>query len=243
MTTTPASLSSLPACDVLALGPHPDDIEIAAAGTLLLLQRAGSSIALVDCTRGEKGSRGTVAERDAEAAAAAKRLGALVRTNLGLPDTGVRVDDAASNALVAVLRAVRPKLFLAPHPHDVHPDHVATAQLAERAYFLAGLRNHEPSLGAPHRPRTFLRYPLNRAIEATLAVDVSALAADKADVIRCYRSQLSPPDRSHLVLGLDVLERAVVRDRFYGTHIGVAAAEPYWHDGPLAVRDLRLLLG
>ena len=237
------AFTTLPACDVLALGPHPDDIEIAAAGTLLLLQRSGASLALVDCTRGEKGSRGTVTQRDAEAAAAAKQLGAAVRTNLGLPDCGVRPDDEAANALVAVLRAVRPRLFLAPHAHDVHPDHVATAQLAERAWFLAGLRQHEPALGAPHRPRSFLRYPLNRPIEPTLAVDVSAVAADKAAVIRCYTSQLNPPDRSHLVLGLDVLERAEVRDRFYGTRIGVAAAEPYWHDGPIAVRDLRLLLG
>ncbi len=233
----------LPPCDVLALGPHPDDIEIGAGGTLLLLQRANFSIALVDCSRGEKGSRGTAAERDAEAAAAAKVLGAAVRHNLGLPDAGVRADAAATDALVAVLRAVRPRLLLAPHQHDVHPDHAATAQLAERAFFLAGLRNHEPGLGGPHRPRSFLRYPLNRPIEPTLAVDITSVAADKAELIRCYRSQLNPPDRSHLVLGLDVLERAEVRDRFYGARIGVAAAEPFWHDGPVAVRDLRLLLG
>lgn len=233
----------LPAADVLALGPHPDDIEIAAAGTLLLLQRSGSRVVLLDATRGEKGSRGTVSERSAEAAAAAARLGALARANLDLPDTAVRADDDATRALVAALRAVRPTLFLAPHASDVHPDHTATAELAGRAYFLAGLRHFEPQLGAPFRPRVLLRFPGNRPIEPTLVVDISAVAADKAAVVACYRSQLDPPDRGHLVQGLDLRERAEVRDRFHGARIGTAAAEPFWHDGPLPVRDLRALFG
>jgi len=236
-------VATLPTCSVLALGPHPDDIEIAAAGTLLLLQKAGHQVALVDCTRGEKGSRGTAAERDAEAAAAAKLLGAACRHGLGLPDTGVRADDASTDALVAVLRAVRPVLFFAPHADDVHPDHVAAAQLASRAFFLAGLRHYAPQLGAPHRPRVLLRYPGNRPVPPTLVVDVSAVAAAKAGVVRCYRSQLNPPDRAHLVLGLDVAERADVRDRFWGGSIGVRAGEPFVHEGPLPVGAVAALLG
>lgn len=236
-------MNTMPTCEVMAVGPHPDDIEIAAAGTLLLLRASGHRTALVDITRGEKGSRGTAAERDAEAAAAATRLGAATRVNLGMPDTGVRVDDANTNALVGLLRSVRPQLLLGPHAHDVHPDHTATAQLVERAVFLAGLRHYEPQLGAPHRPRLFLRYPGNRPVPPTLVVDITAVAAGKAEVVRCYRSQLDPPDRSHLTLGLDVAERADVRDRFHGATIGVLAAEPFWHDGPLPVRDLKALLG
>ena len=230
-------------CDVLAIGPHPDDVEIAVAGALLRLRDAGKRIGIVDCTRGEKGSRGTAAEREAEAAAATQRLGALVRGNLGLPDTGVRVDDAATNLLVAALRQARPRLLIGPHATDVHPDHTAVAQLADRAVFLAGLRNYEPQLGEPHRPRVHLRYPGNRPIEPTLVVDITSVAAAKAEVVRCYRSQLNPPDRSHLTLGLDVAERALVRDQFYGARIGVHAGEPFWHDGPLPVRELSALLG
>ena len=98
------SLRALPACDVLAVGPHPDDVEIAAAGTLLLLRQAGKRLAVVDCTHGEKGSRGTAAERNTEAAAAAHLLGLELRTNLGLPDTRVRVDDASTNALINYYR-------------------------------------------------------------------------------------------------------------------------------------------
>jgi bacillithiol biosynthesis deacetylase BshB1 len=237
-----ANTVNLRPCDVLAFGPHPDDIEIAAAGTLLQLIAAGSTVALVDLTRGEKGSRGTVAERDAEAATAAAMLGVQERANLMLPDTGLAVDDASTNLLVAALRSARPRLLLAPHVRDVHPDHAAAAQLVDRAFFLAGLRNHEPQLGAPHRPRLCLRYPGNLPVEPVLVVDISAVAARKAEVVRCYRSQLAPPDRAHLVQGLDLLERTEVRDRFHGARIGVHAAESFWHDGPLAVRDLKLLL-
>lgn len=225
-------------CDVLAIGAHPDDVEMAAGGTLLLLRAKGQSVSIVDCTRGEAGSRGTADERHAEATAAAQALGLVQRHNLGLPDTFVRVDDAATDALIAVLRSARPRLLLAPIAHDLHPDHVAVGQLAERAFFLAGLKNHRPLLGAPHRPRLLLRYPGNLPDEPAIAVDISSVADQKAAVIRCYRSQIAPPDRKHLTQGLDVLERAEVRDRFYGARIGARAAEPFLHDGPLAVRDV-----
>lgn len=231
------------ACDALAVGPHPDDVEIAAAGTLLQLRDAGMAIGVVDCTRGEKGSRGTQQERDAEAAAAAALLGCAFRANLGLPDAGVRADDdRGCDLLVAALRQAKPKLLLGPLAHDVHPDHVAAAKLVERAWFLAGLKNHQPQLGAPWRPRLFLRYPGNRQPVPTLVVDVSAVAARKAEVVRCYRSQTNPPDRGHLVLGLDVVERAEVRDRFHGASIGVARGEAFVHDGPLPVAGLAALL-
>ena len=240
---TNAAVLQIDPCDVLAIGPHPDDVEIGTAGTLLLLTAAGHSVSVADLTRGEKGSRGTADERRAEADAAAQALGLRQRVNLGIPDTRVAVDGPHTDLLVALLRRARPRLLFAPFEHDLHPDHTAAAQLVSRAYFLAGLKNHEPQLGAPHRPRLVLRYPGNVPVEPSLVVDISTVAEAKAAAIRCYRSQLAPPDRSHLLQGIDVLERAQVRDRFYGARIGVAAAEPFWHDGPLPVRDARSLLG
>lgn len=239
---TVAEPSKLPACDVLAFGPHPDDIEIACGGTLLLLQQKGSTVALVDCTRGEMGSRGTVVDRDREAEAAANALGVTARCNLRLPDTGIRTDDEATNRVVAAIRAVKPKLIFAPHTRDVHPDHTAAAELIGRAHFLSGLRNYQPSLGAPHRARTLLRYPGNQPVEPTFVVDISDFAAQKADVVRCYASQLDPPDTQHLVQGLDLLKRTIVREQATGAMIAVRAGEGFWHDGPLAVRELEWLL-
>jgi bacillithiol biosynthesis deacetylase BshB1 len=230
-------------CAALAVGPHPDDVEIAAAGTLLKLRDAGMSVGIVDCTRGEMGSRGTPQERADEAAEAARLLGCSFRANLGLPDTGVRADDdRGCELLVAAIRRAQPKLLLGPLALDAHPDHVEAARLLERAWFLAGLVRFQPALGAPHRPKLFLRYPGNRQPTPTLVVDVGAVADRKAAIVRCYRSQTNPPDRSHLVLGLDVVERAEVRDRFHGASIGATRGEAFVHDGPLPVGDLAALL-
>jgi bacillithiol biosynthesis deacetylase BshB1 len=235
--------SALQPCDVLAIGPHPDDVEIAAAGTLILLGNHGLRRTIVDLTRGEMGSRGTADERAAEAAAAANLLGLQQRANLGLPDTGLVDDEPTARQIVAVLRSSRPQLLLAPHARDVHPDHGAAAAVISRACFLAGLRNYAPELGSPHRPRLVLRYPGNQPIEASLVVDIAAVEAQKAAVVRSYASQLQPPTRSHLVLGLDVLERAQVRDRYHGAIIGVSAGEAFWHDGPLPIRNMSQWLG
>ncbi len=230
------------ACDVLFVGPHPDDVEMAAAGTILRLVAQGFRCGIVDCTRGEKGSRGSAAERLLEAAAAAKLLGVVARDNLGLADTSVVVDDASTRALVAAIRAAKPRLLFAPVERDVHPDHTAVAQLATRSFFHAGLRNFAPELGAPHRPRLLLRYPGNIPVEPSLAIDISDLVDRKAEVIRCYQSQLAPNDRAHLLQSVDVLERAQARDRFNGMRIGCVAAEPFVIDGPLPLRDLSSLM-
>ncbi|MCK5940716.1 MAG: bacillithiol biosynthesis deacetylase BshB1 [Planctomycetes bacterium] len=229
--------SVLPNCDVLAFGPHPDDVEIACGGTLLLMKQAGMKVAIVDCTRGEMGSRGTAADRDAEAAAAAKALGLDARANLGLKDTGIRDDDASTDLVVAAMRAARPKVVFAPHERDVHPDHSNASKLIGRAHFLSGLRNYRPELGTAHRAQTLLRYPGNQLVEPTFVVDISAVAEQKADVVRCYRSQLAPDDKSHLMQGLDLLDRAIVRQRAMGATIAAVAGEGFCHEGPLPIHD------
>lgn len=234
-------MSHLEPCDLLAIGPHPDDVEIGCAGTILLAAARGCRVAVLDLTRGEMATAGSADERAREAAAAAVQLGLAARGNLGLPDTQVQVDAASIDLLVGALRSARPRVVLAPHCDDVHPDHVATAELVSRAWFLAGLAKHRPELGPAHRPKLLLRYPGNRMPTPSLCIDISAVATQKDAVVACYRSQLTPPDRSHLLLGLDVRERALVRDRFFGAQIGVAAAEAFLHNGPLPALNLAIL--
>jgi LmbE family N-acetylglucosaminyl deacetylase len=165
---------------VLALGPHPDDVEIATAGTLLLLRsRPDHRLAVVDCTRGEKGSRGTVAEREAEASWPPANDWASPRASTsGLPDTGVRVDDHATDALVAALRTVRPQLLLAPHELDVHPDHTAVA---------AARRPRD----VPRRPAQ-LRTAARRAAPAARAAAVSGQPPGPADAGRRHHRRGRP---------------------------------------------------
>lgn len=237
------ALQALPRAHVLAFGAHPDDVEIGCAGTLLRLGQLGRTIVLLDATAGEKGTQGDASTRAAEAAAAAVRLGAAARGNLGLRDAAMRDDDDAADRLVAVLRAVQPQLFLVPFGKDRHPDHVAAAAIVHRATFLAGLGNHRPDLGARHRPRLVLAYAGNHPFEPSLVVDIAAVVEAKAEVLRCYRSQIAPPAAAGQPPTVDVLDRAQVRDRGHGARIGSIAGEAYWHDGPLPVRDLAALLG
>ena len=236
-----AAFPTLPdgaALDVLAVAAHPDDAEIGCGGTLLRLVAAGYTVGVVDCTRGESGSRGSPEIRAAEAAAAAARLGLAHRENLGLPDGFVAAgDDDALRRLVTALRRLRPRWLFAPYPVDAHPDHEAVAGLCRRAFFHSGLARVFPEAGAAKRPEVLLRYAGNDLATPALCVDISAFAAAKRDLIACYASQIgrTPAERAHYLRGLDPISRAEARDRFYGAACGVAAAEPLWTDGPVSL--------
>ena len=115
--------------DVLAFGPHPDDVELGAGGLMLTLAASGHRLAVVDLTRGEAGTRGSVASRAAERDAASSAMGLVGREDLGLPDTSLVVSPEMTEPLVAAIRKWRPALVLGPDAVDLHPDHVAAAGL------------------------------------------------------------------------------------------------------------------
>src|SRR5215471_6304778 len=113
------------AVDLLAFGPHPDDIEIGVGGTIARHVDGGVRVGLCDLTAGEMGSNGTVDERLAEAEAARQVLGAAWRVNLRWPDRAIGGADQTRSA-VAVIRQVRPRTIAIPFWTDRHPDHVAS---------------------------------------------------------------------------------------------------------------------
>ncbi|MEZ4234728.1 MAG: bacillithiol biosynthesis BshC [Myxococcota bacterium] len=174
--------------------------------------------------------------RAAEAADAASVLGLAARECLGLPDGGLRADDDAQvDAVVAVLRRLRPALLLAPHPDARHPDHAAAAHLVRRAAFFAGLVRHRPALGAPHRPQRILAYPDRQELRPDLVVDTTAGFERKLAAVRCHRSQLhGAPTPLTDPVGI---EAWTVRDRYWGASIGVRYGEPYQVVGPVPVAD------
>lgn len=231
--------------DVLVLAAHPDDAEIGCGGTILRLTGAGRRVAIVDATRGEAATRGTPRTRAEEARAASAVLGLSARENLGLPDGAVAVDDASVRAVVEPIRRLRPRVLLAHLPVDVHPDHVAVAELARRAYFHSGLRNFAPDAGPPHRPRLLVRYFGNDAQPPSFCVDVSSVFDRKRDAVACYRSQIPDDEegRAHFVRRLDPVERFEARDRWFGAQCGCVAAEPFVVEGPTSLDDLAFLLG
>lgn len=186
--------------DVLAFGPHPDDIELGCGGTLLKLSDLGYRCALVDLTRGEMGTRGMVETRAAEAAAAAKILGATVRENLGLPDGSVRNDDASRRKVVEVIRTYRPQLVFVPYYEDRHPDHYHASELIYEATFVAGLRRYETALES-YRPSKVVYYMRWHEFEPTFIVDITDQFDRKMEAIWAYASQFKAPNRELETLG------------------------------------------
>ncbi len=230
-----------PGFDVMVLAPHPDDAEMACGGVVLQMVGAGRRVCIVDMTRGEMGTRGDAETRARECSLATQMLGIEHRVNLGLPDAMLRDDEASLEVVVDAIRRLQPRILLAPHWKDVHPDHRAGADIARRAFFHAGLRGYKPDT-RPFRPDLLAHYPGNDAVLPSFCVDISAEAARKRQVIECYASQVKDRDASHMVRKVSYLERVDARDRYFGAMIGRAAAEPFVVEGPLAVRSFTSLL-
>jgi bacillithiol biosynthesis deacetylase BshB1 len=232
--------------DVLGIGPHPDDIELAAGGTVSLLAGRGYRVTLIDLTQGERSTRGSPEVRAREAADAAEILGA-AREGLGLPDGGLSARDPHQlEAVVEVLRRHRPRLVLTLHWNDTHPDHVEGGELVRRAAYLSGLRNFPPAGSEPFRPPRVLYGMGRRAFVPTVVVDITAVHEAKRRSLHAYRSQFFRGRDDPLVTPIsepDFLDRIEARDRTYGGMIGAAFGEPFHEDGPSAVLDPRFLVG
>jgi bacillithiol biosynthesis deacetylase BshB1 len=235
--------------DALFFGAHPDDVELSCGGLAALLAAHGHGVGIADLTRGEAGTRGDVAERAAEAAAAARALGAAWRDSLGLPDLGLdRRDRVQQAAVVACLREHRPRLVVAPDPDDVHPDHVEAAHLVARACYLAGLARFPggPGTGAAvvrHRPRRLLFALYRGAARPHLVVDVSAAWERRMAAVRAHASQLDAARGPATYLSAPgFLEEVEARGRALGALVGARYGEGFRVRGPVPIGDARALL-
>lgn len=216
--------------DVLALGAHPDDVELSIGGTIAKLGDRGRTVVIADLTRGEKGSRGNEEIRAAEAEKARSVLGAAERVNLDLGD-GSLVDNLDNRSrLVEVIRRYRPKLILANHWNDLHPDHMAVGQLVRSVMYASGFIKY-PAEGEPFRPREVLFFMAHLAFEPSMVVDVTGYHDRKMEAIRCYESQLyrdGPDDEPQTNISKpDFLGRLESRARHYGSLAGVDMGEPF----------------
>jgi bacillithiol biosynthesis deacetylase BshB1 len=226
----------------LFFGPHPDDIELSSGGLAALLVAEGHRVVLADLTRGEAASRGTVEERAAEAAAAARALGVSGRENLGLPDLGLnRANHAHLGAIVACMRRHRPDLVVAPHRDDPHPDHVEASHLVERACYACGVLRF-PAAGDRHRPG-LLMLALYRSLESPhVVIDVSRVWERKSEAIRAHRSQLDPEaGPSTYLTDSGFLPEIEGQARVWGVSIGARYGEGYRLRRPFGVVDTRAL--
>ncbi len=179
--------------DVLAIGPHPDDVELGCGGTLALAARQGRRVGILHLTRGERGSRGTPEQRLAEAEQAAAALGAVELAFLDCGDGALRDGEPEEEALIEVLRTWRPELVLGPPRHDRHPDHERGHRLVASAAFYSGLQARGSRAMAAHRPAAVFSYMQHHSFEPSFVVDVTAVWEVKMAALAAYRSQLYQP--------------------------------------------------
>jgi bacillithiol biosynthesis deacetylase BshB1 len=224
--------------DIIAVGAHPDDVEIGMGGTVAGLVRQGMSVLMVDLTDGEPTPFGTKEIRASESRAAAAALGAervtLTLTNRELFDT---VD--ARKMLAEIIRERRPRVLFAPYPIDSHPDHVAAAAICEAARFYGKFVKTDMS-GEPHFvPRLYHYFAVHLRMVAkpSFIVDVSEDMPSKLEALAAYESQFMANERNASVLGWVRGQAAV-----WGGAIGTAAGEPFLCREEIGVRSVGDLL-
>lgn len=231
--------------DVLAVGCHPDDVELACGGTVARLSDEGRRVGILHLTRGEAGTRGTPEEREEEARGAAEALGAATVDFLDCGDGALRHGTAEEDAVIEVLRRYQPEIVLAPTPSDRHPDHGRGHRLVADAAFYAGLRRR--GKGEPHRPGAVFAYMQHDPFEPSFIVDVTVSWEKKEAALACYESQLHQPGKERdepetKVASPEYAASVVGRARHFGLMIGAAYGEPFWSRLPLAVGDVLSLL-
>ncbi|HYF51493.1 MAG TPA: bacillithiol biosynthesis deacetylase BshB1 [Planctomycetota bacterium] len=244
------------ALDILVFAPHPDDAELCCGGLLLLARDAGMRLGVIDITRGEMGTRGSVAERKKEAGAATRMLKLAARENLGLPDGHLHDDEKLRTAMVRSLRKYRPRIVLIPHWEDQHPDHAAVGQAGLYAAWLAGAPKYDAASGKgvasskslPYRPKHVLHYNNRYGIKADIVVDITPVMDEKVKLVGCYATQFGPGSKSAKgapqtrLSSKNFFEWLRGMHAFYGYQTGARYGEAYAGKSPLGISDVDLLV-
>ena len=239
-------MSSLhPKLDVLAIGAHPDDVELACGGTVIKLVKQGKKVGLVDLTQGELGTRGSAEIRAREAASAAAILGVTVRENLKMPDGNIEPHEENRLKLIQVIRRYRPDVLLMHHWFERHPDHEHAHRLAREAWFYSGLERIETSdLGLrqePHPPLKYFLYMQSYEFIPSFVVDITEEFPRRMEAVRAFRSQFHDPESNERETALsrpDFFEMLETRFSYFGDRIGVRYGEPFYSVEILGISDL-----
>jgi bacillithiol biosynthesis deacetylase BshB1 len=235
--------------DILAFAAHPDDIELSAAGTILKHIAMGKTVAIVDLTQGELGSRGTIESRYEEADNASEILGLSARVNLKMADGFFEINKENKLKVVEQIRHFQPDIVLANSFTDRHPDHGRGSQLVSEACFLAGLLKIETTYNGQSqekwRPKAVYHYIQDRYIKPDFVIDISDHVEKKIESILAYKTQFfNPNDKGPKtpISGEDFIEFLKGRWREYGRAIGADFAEGFSVERYLGVEDITTLV-
>lgn len=179
--------------DILAIGVHPDDVELSCSGTLLKHIKIGHTVAILDLTRGELGTKGNADLRMKEAKAAADIMGVKYREQAGLEDGFFQYSQENIKAIIPYIRKFQPEIVLTNAPKDRHPDHGRAAKLTADACFYSGLikikTQWEGQDQEAWRPRAVYHYIQDDHLTPDFVVDITSEIDQKIDAIMAYKSQ------------------------------------------------------
>lgn len=231
--------------DVLAIGAHPDDVELSCGGTVLKLVKQGRKVGILDLTRGELGTRGTEKIREAEAAEATKILRVHVRENIGLQDGNIEVTPATRDRVIRVIRKYKPETLLFPHWLERHPDHEHAHRLCREAWFYSGLEKIETKVDGrtqePFRPRSYYHYMQTYEFVPSFIVDISEEYDERMKAVLAFKSQVYDPasqERETFLSTPSFLEFLRARFEYFGDRIGTRYGEPFFSVQLVGIRDL-----
>ena len=238
--------------DILAIGVHPDDVELSCSGTLINEIKRGKKVGIVDLTQGELGTRGTVDTRYEEAANAAMIMGVHVRENLKMRDGFFRNDEEHQLKLIHAIRKYQPDIVIGNVLHDRHPDHGRAGNMIAECCFLSGLskietKDENKKTQQKWRPAYVLHYIQDWYHEPDLLIDISDSFEQRMKAIEAYSTQFHTGKESKdgpqtYISTADFLESIIARARVLGKKIGVKYAEGFITEKKIGIRNLDALI-
>lgn len=232
--------------DILAIGVHPDDIELGCSATLLKHIDLGYSVGLLDLTQGELGTRGSAALRLEEAEDARKKMGAKFRWNASLADGFFQNNEHSVKNIIRYIRSAKPKIVLCNAPHDRHPDHGRASKLTREACFYSGLKkietlDDEGAIQDPWRPEVIYYYIQDFNLEPDFVVDVANFFEQKIELVMCFKSQFFNPNSKES--DTPISSKAFIdflrsRSIVHGRHIGTQHGEGFIKDRYIGIDNL-----
>lgn len=238
--------------DVLAIGVHPDDVELGCSGTLINEIKRGKKVGIVDLTQGELGTRGNIDTRYQEAASAAMIMGVHVRENLKMRDGFFSNDEEHKLKLIQAIRKYQPEIVIGNILHDRHPDHGRAGNMIAECCFLSGLskiatNDENGKAQSRWRPSNVFHYIQDWYHEPTLLVDITDSFEQRMKAIEAYTTQFhtgktNGDEPQTYISTPDFLESIIARARMFGKRIGVKYAEGFISEKSIGIRSLDALI-
>ena len=234
--------------DILAFGAHPDDVEMGCGGTIAKSTSNGKKVGIVDLTRGELGTNGTVEIREEEANVASKILGVSFRMNLELEDGFIFNNKESQIKIVEVIRHYKPDIVLSNTQIDRHSDHGKASDLIYDACFISGLSKLKTSFEGgnqdPWRPKINLNYQQWNDFDPDVLIDVTNYMETKIESILSYNSQVikNHTSKSTKINSEDFIDSISYRSKNYGRLIDVEYAEAFQSRRNIGINDISDLI-